>query len=67
MTTEKTLEERQKEFIDGYEKLKNDTNIDFALLPQFVPNEKGTWEIVVGSQLIDLTKMPVKSPFIESK
>lgn len=59
---EKTPEQRIKEFIDGFQKLRDATKVDIFFYPMFVPGEDGTFRVVVEQRPIDILNQPVKSP-----
>ena len=61
---EKTPEERLKEFIDGFGKLREQTKFDIAAYPIYQPNEKGTFDLSITMRPVDIATEPVKSPFI---
>lgn len=61
------VKKRAEKFVEGYKKLVEEFDIDFASYPNFVPNERGTFDIVVQSIPVDVTNRPKPSPFIEKE
>lgn len=62
-TTE--LEKKQKDFLEKYGKLVEETGIDLAVYPVFIPDGQGGFKVIVQSTPVDNTKQPTKSPFVE--
>jgi len=56
------FEKRREEFLIRYKQLIDEFHIDFVSQPMFVPNDRGTWELVVRTELADTTEVPVRSP-----
>ena len=59
-----TEEENTKEFVKEYGELREKHKRDFISIPQFVPTEKGTWELRIIPQVVSTETEPIKSPFI---
>lgn len=57
-------EEKRKAFIEEYGVLREKYKMDFMSIPQFIPTERGTWELVIIPQITSTEQEPVKSPFI---
>lgn len=59
--------ERINKFIDAYGALVKEHKVDFASIPQLVPDEKdpGSFKMKVQTFPIDVAGQPTKSPFIE--
>ncbi len=55
--------QRRAEFIKGYGELVEKCQCDFMTTPTWIPNEKGTWELVIANDVID-KRFLVKSPVI---
>jgi hypothetical protein len=58
------VKERIDAFIKDYGELRNKHKIDIASAPSFVPNDRGTWELVINMQPVDISNELIKSPFI---
>lgn len=63
----KPFEERKKEFLEKYETLVKDLQCDVASAPQYFAIGGGTFATTLIKEIIDMSKQPVKSPFIEGK
>jgi len=50
-------DERIKKFLDGYGELVKQYEVDIMAIPQFLPDEKGGWQLKVVSQPVDLEEM----------
>lgn len=59
---QKDVEERTKQFLDGYTKLVEETQIDFGQMPQFVPIQQGLFSVMIFNQPQDKRYLPVPSP-----
>lgn len=59
----KDVEERTKKFLEGYEKLVADTQIDFGQAPQFVPLKQGLFGVMIMAQPMDKKYLLQPSPF----
>lgn len=57
------FERRKTGFMEGFGKLRQETQCDFISVPQFVPQENGTWSLIVTPQIADLKAM-TPSPII---
>jgi len=62
----KPFEERKNEFVAEYGKLREKYQCDILSVPNFIPNEKGTWDFMVTPQIMDLAA-PVPSNFSMEK
>lgn len=49
-------------FIKDYGELRSKHKVDIAAAPSFVPNERGTWELVINMQPVDVSNELIKSP-----
>lgn len=56
------FDQRKALFLEKYKDLIDTLKVDFIARPVFVPNEKGTWELIVTNELMDMNEAPVKSP-----
>lgn len=56
--------ERREAFIKAFGELRDQHQCDFISFPQYVPNDKGAWDLTIAVQVVDLSEMGVKSPFI---
>ena len=52
------------EFMKEYGELRTKYGLDFIAVPQFVPNERGTWELKIGTQLVSTEAQ--EKPFMDS-
>lgn len=59
------LEKKQKDFLEKYGKLVEETNIDFATYPVYIPDGQGGFKTVIQSTPVDVSKQPKKSPFMQ--
>ena len=50
-------DERIKKFLEGYGKLVKELEVDIMSIPQFLPDEKGGWRLVIQSQPVDLKEL----------
>lgn len=61
------FEERKKIFLEWikteYKAKMDETRCDFYHYPMFVPNGKGGFELIVNSEIVDITNAGMKSPF----
>ena len=57
--------ERRAKFLEKYKELIDEFQCDFISIPQFVPNERGTYDVVLMTDVMDKKNMAVRSPFIE--
>jgi len=48
---------RIEKFLEAYGKIVKEFDVDIMAIPQFLPDEKGGWRLVVQSQPIDLVEM----------
>lgn len=60
---DKSFDDRKKEFLERYEALTKELNVDVASAPQFFPIGGGAFAIMMMKDVIDLKDQPVKSPF----
>jgi hypothetical protein len=58
------VQERIDAFIKDYGELRSKHKVDIASSPSFVPNDRGTWELVINMQPVDVSNELIKSPFI---
>lgn len=65
-TTEE-LQARTKDFIERYGKLVEETKMDFASYPTFVPDGQGGFRVVIQSVPMDVTNRPEPSPFMQQE
>lgn len=56
-------QKRIEDFKNEYIELTKKYNVDFGAFPQFVPNDKGLYEVMVNMQIVDKGTL---SPFTES-
>lgn len=57
------FEHRKGEFLEAYGKLVQEFGVDFLTRPTYVPNnEERTWSLMMDTQIVDVTDMPVPSP-----
>lgn len=61
---EKTVEEKQKDFLDKYGKLVDETGMDMAIYPVYVPDGKGGFTTTIQQTVVDMSKRPKPSPFV---
>lgn len=62
---ENELQTRTKDFVEKYGKLVEESNMDFASYPAFMPDGKGGFLITIQSVPVDVTDRPKPSPFIK--
>ena len=55
--------QRRTEFIKGYGELVERLQCDFMTTPSYMPNEKGSWELIIHNEIID-KRFLVKSPVV---
>ena len=55
---------KTKEFIEAFGKIRQEYKRDFISVPQFVPNDKGFWELRIVPQVVSTEEQPTPSPFI---
>ena len=58
----KDVQERQKQFMEKYEALTIDLQMDFATSPQFVPMGQGVWGVSMFPSLTDKKYLTPLSP-----
>ena len=58
------VQERMQKFMDGYKTLVEETKMDFATYPVWVPDGQGGFRVVVQNTPVDIKNQPKKSPFI---
>lgn len=56
------VEERTKKFLDGYQALVAEHQIDFGQMPQYVPLGNGLFATVIFNQPTDKKYLSVPSP-----
>ncbi len=61
------FEQRKKEFLKRYEALTKELQCDVASAPQYFAIGGGAFGTTLIKEVIDLSKQPVKSPFIQEK
>ncbi len=63
----KDFEQRKTEFLKRYEALTKELQCDVASAPQYFAIGGGAFGTTLVRDVVDLTKKPVKSPFMENK
>lgn len=58
-------QERLQKFHEEYVALTEKYDVDLVAVPQFIPQENGTFAFTVQAQMIDKKTLPVKSPLSE--
>jgi hypothetical protein len=58
------FEKRRDEFLKRYKKLIDELQVDFASFPMYIPNEKGSFDVFVQTNVVDRKDQMVKSPII---
>jgi len=58
----KPFADRKKEFLEEYGKLREKYQCDVLSIPNYVPSERHTWELVITPEIMDLAQ-PVPSTF----
>jgi hypothetical protein len=58
------LQARIGTFLEGYKKLIDETKVDLASYPVWIPDAQGAFKCVVQSTPVDITNQGIKSPFI---
>lgn len=61
------FEARRDEFLARYKTLIDDLQVDFASFPMFIPNERGLFDIVVQTNVVDRKGGLVKSDIVISQ
>ncbi len=61
-TQEAEFVKRRDEFLQRYKALIDELEVDFISIPQYVPNDKGTWETLITSQVMDKKNQLTPSP-----
>lgn len=65
MTKEiKENNERIQAFIKDFGELRDKHKVDIAAWPMYVPNDKGTFDLKIQMQPIDISEQPTPSPFV---
>ena len=59
------FQERVEEFKKRYEANRTELKVDLMSVPITVPNERGTFEIGLHAQFVDLSSEPIESPFMQ--
>ncbi len=59
-----TFESRRDEFLSQYGALVKEFEVDFISVPAYIPNEQGTWSLVVQGQVVDKKDQPTPSPIV---
>ena len=57
------MENKIQEFLKEYGELTKKYNVDFAAFPVYMPNEKGTFDLTIQTQPIDLSERKKKKGF----
>jgi len=57
------FDERKVAFLAEYKALIEKYKVDFITLPAYQPNNRGTWDFVLQTTIMDTTDQPTKSPF----
>lgn len=52
-----TKEDRINKFLEKYGALVKEYEVDIIAIPQYVPDEKGGWQLKIQSQPIDLKEL----------
>lgn len=61
---QKEVEERTAVFLEEYKALIDKHQMDFISFPVFVPNERGSFEVMLQTQPMDKKYAPVPSDFM---
>ena len=61
---EKTVEEKQQDFLDKYHKLVEETGMDMAIYPVYIPDGNGGFKTTIQQTVVDMSKQPKPSPFV---
>jgi hypothetical protein len=61
------MQARKEAFMSEYKLLIEKHSLDFMSFPQFLPDGKGGWTIVLVNNIVDTTEMPTPSPFVVEK
>lgn len=56
---------RKDAFLEKYKALIDEFKIDWMSYPVMTPNDKGTWDFTIQTQLADTANQPIKSPFVQ--
>ncbi len=56
--------ERIEGFMKEYQELTQKWKVDTATYPMFIPDGQGGFRVVLQSSPVDISKAPVKSPFV---
>lgn len=57
-------DQKTKDFIEAYGKLRQEYQMDFISIPTFQPTERGTWELKIVPQVMSTEEQPTPSPFM---
>lgn len=58
------VQDRIDAFVKDYGEMRSKHKVDIAAAPSFVPNDRGTWELMINMQPVDISNELIKSPFI---
>lgn len=61
------FEKRKEEFLKRYEALTKELQCDVASAPQYFAIGGGAFATTLIKEVVDLSKIPVASPFMENK
>lgn len=61
------FEERKKKFLEAYEKIVTEFKCDVGSAPQYIAIGGGAFATMLIKEVIDMSKVGVKSPFTEAK
>lgn len=61
----KVKNEREEEFVKGYEALVAKTDFAWATYPMFIPAEDGSFKLVLQTQPLDLALQKLNKSFIQ--
>ena len=59
----KPFEDRKKEFMERYGALVEELKCDVGSAPQWIPIGGGAFTLVIAKDVMDMTEVPVPSPF----
>ena len=63
----KPFEQRREEFLKRYKALTEELKVDVASAPQYFAIGGGAFGTTMIKEVIDLTKLPIESPFAKEK
>ena len=56
---------RKDAFLEKYKALIEEYKVDWMSYPVMMPNDRGTWDFTIQTQLADTKDQLIKSPFIQ--